>query len=557
MLFEQLSDFDKDLIEEYIRHYAIDVNPAQAPADLSYILRIWDSENENLYHLLGDNLIIHKSITYEKDRDELENELCQELFNQFSSGAKFSSAFYKLSHRGGALAGNYEVEHLTNLQYLVTNKYTGSTFTIPLPNGKTYKVQTGAKTMRVLGKIAKEFNLPGFDEFCLAHSQVLNQKKISGELHLSIHPMDYMTMSDNNSDWISCMNWIEWGEYRMGTVEMMNSPVVVVAYITNNRDKFYPLGRSSDTWNNKKWRELFIVNKGIITGIKGYPYENKDIERIVSEWIKELAQKNLNWNYKDEYITYIQNNPIKEIECKDCKREHPAVSFYTYTMYNDFFERERYGYFNSEHINKECTKWYKDLDTTPEYQVVYSGATECMWCGNTSDKARFDNSDCLVCDSCATYDYCTCCGSRITDTDDAILVDGEWYCMPCYEENFSSCDLCGDMFTNDSLYQVQIIDSETGHMMKPHSSIYLCEDCYHDFVKNEKVVECCTKEKNHSYIYHYTALLWDKMTDREKRKFGFNPGQSFEDNLANNFCWWGNEPRYDEAFDLKLVTLDS
>ena len=38
-------------------------------------------------------------------------------------------------------------------------------------------------------------------------------------------------MSDNDYGWDSCMGWMNEGEYRLGTVEMMNSPCIVVAYI--------------------------------------------------------------------------------------------------------------------------------------------------------------------------------------------------------------------------------------------------------------------------------------------------------------------------------------
>lgn len=556
MLFEQLSELDQNLIEEYIRHYSIDTNPAKEPASLSHVLRIWDSNKENLYHLLGDNLIIHKTITYEKDQDELENELCQALFSQRSPGQTFSSAFYKLVHRGGALESQYQVEHLLNLSYLSINKYTGSPFSFPLPDGKSYKVQTGVKIMRVLGKIAKAYELPGFDEFCLAHSQVLNQRHIGGELHLSIHPLDYMTMSDNNSDWISCMNWVEWGEYRMGTVEMMNSPCIVVAYMTNSHEPFYLFGRGNphDQWNNKKWRELFIVDKGIITGIKGYPYENNDIERIVSEWIKELAEANLGWHYDDDYITYVQNCSIKEIECKDCKMTHPSISFITYTMYNDFFDRRRYGYFNSTYLNEQLKEKYHNITTVPTYRLVYSGTSECMWCGETEyDGARFENSDCLVCNECATYDYCTCCGNRIADYDDAVLIDGDWYCVSCYEESFSDCDLCGTNAHNDSLYQLQIVDIETNRMLKSQNSIYLCEDCYRDFVENGKIVECWTNIENSYFSNRDIALVWNKLTDQEKKRFGFNPHSSFENNIQNKYYWWRNETPYEEVTNVTFI----
>jgi hypothetical protein len=105
-------------------------------------------------------------------------------------------------------------------------------------DGSKVTITLGMKFMKALGKVVEAYNLDQemFEEFRIAHSQILNDKKLSGRLCLSIHPLDYMTMSDNESDWGSCMSWREGGCYRRGTVEMMTSPVVVVAYLKSEID---------------------------------------------------------------------------------------------------------------------------------------------------------------------------------------------------------------------------------------------------------------------------------------------------------------------------------
>ena len=91
-----------------------------------------------------------------------------------------------------------------------------------------------------------------FEQMRIKHSQILNKKRLKGTLCLSIHPLDYITISDNNCDWDSCMTWTGDdcpGEYRLGTLEMMNSPSVVVAYL-DSKEPYHPLddGRA---WSNK------------------------------------------------------------------------------------------------------------------------------------------------------------------------------------------------------------------------------------------------------------------------------------------------------------------
>ena len=72
-----------------------------------------------------------------------------------------------------------------------------------------------------------------WEEIRLAHSQIFNTNKMTGTLCLSIHPLDYATASDNDNGWSSCMSWRDDGCYRMGTVEMMNSPMVICAYFAS------------------------------------------------------------------------------------------------------------------------------------------------------------------------------------------------------------------------------------------------------------------------------------------------------------------------------------
>ena len=88
------------------------------------------------------------------------------------------------------------------------------------------------------------------------------------------------------------MSWDECGDYRIGTVEMMNSKNTIVAYLKGDTE----MTRAYNTytknynfkWNNKKWRELFVIDEATLLGIKGYPYAHSELEAQVFNWIKEL-----------------------------------------------------------------------------------------------------------------------------------------------------------------------------------------------------------------------------------------------------------------------------
>lgn len=142
-------------------------------------------------------------------------------------------------------------------------------------------------------------------------------KKISSDITLSIHPLDFMTMSDNDSNWSSCMSWKNFGSYRCGTVEMMNSAFVVIAYSKAKE----PMDLFDDSeeykWNNKTWRELFIVTKDFIYPIKGYPYHSAEFEKFVINKIAELSKKNCGFEYQENFY------------------ENMSPDFHTENMYND------------------------------------------------------------------------------------------------------------------------------------------------------------------------------------------------------------------------------
>lgn len=270
-------------------------------ASIRDILEEWENSNQNLYQLLGRELIISKEISFSKSKEELTTEMAI-MFDPYEEcntrqnreGWKFIKAYKdwiqktfpihyspywderdltteQTEHNSRVRAIIGSLNSLVYSDVLAENVYNGSDFTITLPNGKDYMIRSGCKPMKPLAKIAEAFSVEGFEDFRICHSQVLNQKKTSGDLVLSIHPLDYWTMSDNECGWESCMSWRDDGGYRQGTVEMMNSPCVVVAYL-NAKDPMMLDYHNNFTWSNKKWRCLFIVDKNVILSIKAYPY---------------------------------------------------------------------------------------------------------------------------------------------------------------------------------------------------------------------------------------------------------------------------------------------
>ena len=507
------------------------------------ILEVWENNNASLYKLLDDNLILTKEIVFEKSLTEIEDEM-YEIFDKFGNshtriehpGWVFRESFrdwvektyfidftsfctnqFSSSEEEEKINYNHQMQsdlsQLISYSTLSKNKYTNHTFTIDLPNGKTYRIQNGCKPLKPLAKIAEAFNLEGFEEFRICHSLVHNQKMLKGNLSLSIHPLDYWTMSDNESGWDSCMSWREYGSYRQGTVEMMNSPVVVVAYL----DSSEPMDICDLTWNNKKWRCLFIVDKDVILSVKDYPYCNSNLKLIVLNWLKELAEKNMGWHYyQSKPETYDTNKFF--VNPKYPQNEF-RILFSTNNMYNDVSKSDHYIYLGENICSDESTIYFS-----------FSGSSQCISCGKSGSDIDLDGEISLVCSDCETIIRCSCCGERVSDP---IYVDGEPICDYCYDNSTGRCELCEeDKFKDDIMcihyllplteiekelldkkYPVNATNSKYEHAICL-DTVSACNECINNMKKYLKPGEDFISYYN-SYGELNFAIYMDQIQDEE------------------------------------------
>lgn len=462
MLFEHLSEQDRQNIEYWITNYAdSDGNYLPLNSSLEYILRYWDKNKEELYKLLGNNLILSKVFKYTKSLDEAEGE--------YSDYFKWNDAFLRsFRHFCGAVRrANSKYNNMASFRYLLScpeadqletlddveslfyNLYNGTDFTLSFEE-KSLRINTGCKVSKLLGKIVKTwpsyFSQEDYEEFRIAQSQFTNQNKLVGNLCLSIHPLDYITMSDNNEGWDSCMNWRDAGDYRMGTVEMMNSPCVVEAYLTAAE----PMVDGTLTWNSKKWRQLFIVTPQVIMGIKPYPYVNDELTGQTLKWLKELAQTNCGWGPYSDNLTQIRNK--EKTQVSDDGR---IITFYFNTnhMYNDVYS-EHPGY-----VAKSFTE--------PTFRLNFSGESECMLCGCLIDEEKE-----VTCQNCNGRYYCTECGDEISEEYVTYDSEGNPYCSYCADCYLSECQVCGEFVQSNDIQEIPVKDQDI-----QFDSIFCCENC--------------------------------------------------------------------------------
>lgn len=576
MLIERISNEEISMIDNYRQRYAYNENSSCQNGSFiptKDLLKVWeDAKSQYLYKLFGDGLTLTKHLSFTKCFDELSEEIDCMIDGIFQfgrinrNGSTFSEEFLNLTRHNSDFKslfgekGNYVIGELLKLIYnetLINNCYDGDDIDIPLPNGKKYKVRNGCKPMRALSKIAEIFNLKGFEDFRICHSQILNQKDIGGDLTISIHPFDYMTMSDNDCGWDSCMSWANEGGYRQGTVEMMNSKCVIVAYLAAEEPmELYPTG----SWVNKKWRQLFVVDKNAVLGVKGYPYQNDDLTHAVLEWLRELVKENLGWTYGDVVKTNTHQDPIL---LPNDRKIH--IRLRTGQMYNDWGCLDNhYVMFNMDvstdklYPMRYCDEYYYDID--------YSGYSQCMVCGDTNVETNFSDESALACMHCQGCEVCDCCGEYIYG-DEYYIIDDMMLCENCYSERVAECAACQEEHIIDYMHQIYVIprwtpeemdvlrqrimerDKDPRYKYSNHIAhydmpemvtintnfpqFYVCDDakCLNDFC-NEYLKEGCRP-----YIWdveygQYTCVYWDDLTEDAKDEV-FYPVENYKEDAFN------------------------
>ena len=465
------------------------------------VLAYWAEAKKNLYSWFGNKFVISRDIHITQDPEELGEkiQLSQE-YRQFE---------YELSQNlrqifiGDTdwMRDNKILSLIYDRKGLGSNRYVGdkSFDMVFASGGKPFRVNPGMKLMKVLSTITKHTNIDQniFEDFRIKCSQVTNERTINRTLYISLLPSDFMTASVNDCDWRSCMTW-DGGEYRQGTVEMMNSPMVVCAYTTSSN----PMTIGSEEFNNKNWREFFIVDPIAIVGIKGYPYWNRSIEAEALLLLADTIEENTSYNFNKTSIR-INARDSFEVVNPEYNDVH-WFEFYTNKMYNDMYS-EHYALVNPA-----------VLSTLPNRCVFeYSGPSQCMGCGEATDSIGENE---LLCDECLNIKYCSECGCRIDPDYDNYTetVDGDIYCDYC-NDDLPTCEICGATYShNSSLINDYLVkDGEDGDY---YYRTYLDEECILNlsryFKIEDNVITIPRDEfKNMSYheireIYPYDIAGW-------------------------------------------------
>jgi hypothetical protein len=509
-----------------------------------------------LFHLFGDQFILEKPIIIEPNLklftdvfDELTMEKYDGRFPPFVN--HYRDKVDKLFHvpdGWGLTELGHNLIMLTATSLLFSNVL-DQDLDIEV-NGEKLTLKRGEKVMRALRKLTKFLDLSDaeFEEFRIFCSRVTQQSACTkGTLCLSIHPLDFMTMSDNNHNWSSCMSWFDRGSYRAGTLEMMNAPHTLVAYIKD--DKTIDIPYSNDTWPSKRWRELYFVDDRLITGIMGYPYQDEKVDKVVRDWLKELS------NFDGDAVNITRSGRIEVADNKDFYNKYGdditstiRVTGTTTYMYNDFERMSHKAYFRP-----------KTNDNS--FYFNYGGRLFCIGCGQEVEEF---NDGSLFGPCCRYGISCSCCGTYLNEDTAYYDNDGNPYCEDCFNRNFAYDDLYDcyinietsvtfnvvtddfeivDTYTTDeyNLRDCNVWESEDGdlnmRLCDMSQTIFKIYARRHDWRKARVYEDFCWKLKtNASYLTEEQRIDLENTIERTKQEL-IGIIQSTQKSIISNWRW--------------------
>ena len=432
---DAINDIDENTIRSYISIYG-----GAECGPMYRVLEEWNKNKKTLFRALGQRLSVSKMITIPKSDTVITAELESiyhpyiiwydhdkaTVLNHFDRLQEITNNFFISDILNFWVNKNYCIEDLRILSRLFMHKNLSKGYITSLETTTNapyhfhdFKctIKNGMKTIRTIQKVLKATEYPNMDLFEKWRNQVSlvqTEGETKAKLVISIHPIDFMSMSENKCNWRSCMGWSNNGCYSAGTLEMMNSNIAAVAYLEAPSPFEMFLNETGEVYTipNKSWRSLIFVHKDILLLGKQYPFHNDHLVPIVLDMMRELVGKNLHWHY--QFI----NQEYRDMQNLDgnfyvrdwfnlyynVTKQHHSIFVYTNGMYNDIIEAKYPKYYCCRNYVKHSKK------------ICLSGPATCI-----------------------------CCGERLMDDPRGEIYDYEDLGQDkiCYDCKRNSCPTCG------------------------------------------------------------------------------------------------------------------
>lgn len=273
------------------------------------------------------------------------------------------------------------------------------------------KCAAGQKASRIINKLCGRFDvdrLPRYNSVFARLADSLNPVTIPKTGVLSIHPCDFLEMSNRDNAWHSC-HCLADGGWKAGCLSYMGDAVSMVFFTVdeNVTEQFHKVPRIT--------REIFCFHEGTLLQSRIYPSDDNDQRNLHRSLIQKavadcLGVSNL-WN------TNRKLNEIREYMLTTTGSLH----------YTDYYN----GY--------AILSLLKGMEEHGTLQI--GSRALCTCCGRPLNSAST-----LQCSSCESTVICKECGETVLMSN-AQYADGAWYCRACLH----ICGFCSHV-THGELY---------------------------------------------------------------------------------------------------------
>lgn len=333
---------------------------------------------------------------------------------------------------------------------------------------------TDTKVIKKGTKLIKAFKYFEKDKCALTDiqnlaSRVVQEDKIEGRLCVSVHPLDYLSVSENTYSWRSC-HALD-GEYRSGNLSYMVDQSTVICYLKSDKEEVLP--NFPFEWNSKKWRVLIYFSNdwNMIMAGRQYPYATAAGLDLITQKLLPSSRltRNSSWTkwhderldamafsngdgefYFDEYYVPIGRSLINISEL--VKDQPHSMQF------NDLLRSSCYKPVYAYRLYDSDIWWLSARPTgesTEKTRFFIGGEVPCIRCEKHPIQAN-ESMQCIECEEdygtleSDDFGYCVCCNRHVY-LEDAHYVEDEIICDQCYDNETTECEICGTRVFNTEI----------------------------------------------------------------------------------------------------------
>ena len=358
--------------------------------------------------------------------------------------------------------------------------------------GKVFK---GAKLVKAFKHFVDDPEI--LHEMQSRASQIIQENKIEGTICFSVHPLDYLSISENAHNWRSC-HALD-GEYRAGNLSYMMDSSTIVCYLKGDEEVKLPRFPEGVPWNSKKWRVLLYLSNNweMVMAGKQYPFANQRGMDLILEKCFNYGEENnkfrkpdvykakYNGNYWSPWSDYklpiIKNNGVifdyslehyiplhnEVVKIVDLVKDEPGSK-----QFNDVLKSSCYEPMYTYLVEKG---WWNDklycVPSSTDTRFNIGAYTYCLRCGN--EEVMDCGSGTMLCYNCERdygnaeneyFCFCAECGERI-ETERSFYMEDNVYCEECFTKTGERCCDCGDYYLRENMIYNEVEDA------------YYCEWC--------------------------------------------------------------------------------